>query len=146
VALAAAPAGARSGALQQNRDKAEAIAAEISTLDAQIGSAVTRYSRATRGLEAVRHQLKANRRLQRLAYKELGLARASLSARSISRCAIPWRRAERRTSRRAISPRCGWLAGAATITCTVPTSWPSLNAANSIRRPCSTSPTAWASW
>lgn len=84
VALTAAPAGARTAALQQNRDKAKAIAAEITSLDAQIGSAVTRYSRATRGLEAVRHQLKANRRLQRLAYKELSLARATLAARAIA--------------------------------------------------------------
>ena len=84
VALTAAPAGARTAALQQNRDKARAIAAEISSLDAQIGSAVTRYSRATRGLEAVRQQLKENRRLQRLAYKELGLARATLAARAVA--------------------------------------------------------------
>ena len=84
MALTAAPAGARTAALQQNRDKAKAIAAEISNLDAQIGSAVTRYSRATRGLEAVRRQLKANRRLQRLAYKELDLARATLAARAVA--------------------------------------------------------------
>jgi peptidoglycan hydrolase CwlO-like protein len=84
MAVTVSPAGARSAALQQNRDKAEAIAAEISGLDAQIGSAVTRYSRATRGLEAVRRQLKINRRLQLLAYKELGLARATLAARAIA--------------------------------------------------------------
>ena len=84
VALTATPAGARTAALQQNRDKAKAIAAEISSLDAQIGSAVTRFSRATRGLEAVRRQLKENRRLQRLAYKELGLARATLAARAVA--------------------------------------------------------------
>ena len=70
--------------LQQDRDKAKAIAAEISGLDAQIGAAVTRYSSATRGLEAVRHQLKENKRLQRLAYKELSLARATLVARAVA--------------------------------------------------------------
>ena len=84
LALAAPRAEARTGELQQNRDKAKAIAAEISGLDAQIGSAVTRYSRATRGLEAVRQQLKENHRLQRLAYKELSLARATLVARAVA--------------------------------------------------------------
>ena len=78
------PAAARTGELQKNRDKAEAIAAEISALDAQIGSAVTRYSRATRALEAVRRQLQVNRRLQRLAYEELSLARATLAARAVA--------------------------------------------------------------
>ncbi len=78
------PAAARTGELQQNRDKAELIAADISVLDAQIGSAVTRYSRATRALEAVRRQLQANRRFQRLAYKELSLARATLAARAVA--------------------------------------------------------------
>lgn len=80
----AVPAAARAGELQQNRDRAAAIAAEISALDAQIGSSVTRYSRATRALEAVRRQLQGNRRLQRLAYKELSLARATLTARAVA--------------------------------------------------------------
>jgi hypothetical protein len=84
VCLTAAPASARTGELQENRAKATALATEISSLDGQIGSAVTRYSRATRSLEAVRRQLKDNRRLQRLAYKELGLARAALAARARS--------------------------------------------------------------
>lgn len=84
AAALAVPAAARAGELQQNRDKAEAIAAEISALDAQIGSSVTRYSRATRALEAVRKQLQGNRRLQRLAYKELSLARATLAARAVA--------------------------------------------------------------
>lgn len=84
VCLIVAPASARTGAMQENRVKAQALATEISSLDGQIGSAVTRYARATRALEAVRRQLKDNRRLQRLAYKELGLARAALAARAKS--------------------------------------------------------------
>jgi peptidoglycan hydrolase CwlO-like protein len=84
AAFTAAPAEARTAALQQNRDKAKAIAAEISSLDAQIGSAVRRYSRATRGLEAVRQQLRENRRLRRLAFKELSLARDTLVARAVA--------------------------------------------------------------
>ena len=82
--LAAAPAGARTGALQQNRDTARALAAEIAGLDGQISSAVTKYSQATRALEAVRGQIKQNQREQRLAYKELGLARATLAARAVA--------------------------------------------------------------
>ena len=84
AAALAVPAAARAAELQQNRDRAEAIAAEISALDAQIGSSVTRYSRATRALEAVRRQLQENRRLQRLAYRQLSLARATLAARAVA--------------------------------------------------------------
>jgi hypothetical protein len=79
-----APAGARTGELQQNRDRARAIAAEIAGLDAEIGAAVTSYSRATRALEAVRRQIRANERLQRLAYRELGLARETLAVRAVA--------------------------------------------------------------
>jgi hypothetical protein len=82
--LATAPAGARTGALQQNRATARALADEISGLDARISSAVTRYSQATRALEAVRGQIAENQRQQRLAYKELGLARATLAARAVA--------------------------------------------------------------
>ncbi len=82
--VASAPASARAGGLQENRAKAHELATEISSLDAQISSAVTRYSRATRALEAVRRQIQDNRRLQRLAYKELGLARATLAARAVA--------------------------------------------------------------
>jgi hypothetical protein len=84
LVLAVPPANARTGALQENKTKAHQLAAEIASLDAQIGSAVTRYSRATRALEAVRRQIKDNGRLQRLAYKELGLARATLAARAVA--------------------------------------------------------------
>jgi hypothetical protein len=82
--LSAAPAGARAGALQQNRETARALAAEISGLDARISAAVTRYAQATRALEAVRTQIARNRRQQRLAYQELGVARATLAARAVA--------------------------------------------------------------
>jgi peptidoglycan hydrolase CwlO-like protein len=84
AALVACAAAARTGELQSSRAEARALAAEISGLDAQIGAAVTRYSRATRSLEAVRRQLTENRRLQRLAYKELSVTRATLAARAVA--------------------------------------------------------------
>jgi hypothetical protein len=80
----APPAGARAGALQQNRATARALAAEVSGLDARISAAVTRYAQATRALEAVRAQIARNRRQQRLAYQELGVARATLAARAVA--------------------------------------------------------------
>jgi hypothetical protein len=84
VALAAAPAGARTGTLQQDRATARALAAEVSGLDAQIGAAVTKYAQAVRALEAVRGQIKQNQRQQRVAYRELGVARAALAARAVA--------------------------------------------------------------
>jgi peptidoglycan hydrolase CwlO-like protein len=84
AAVTAAPAGARTAALQQNRAKARALATEISGLDAQIGAAVTKYSQAARALEAVRGEIRDNQRQQRLAYKELGVARAMLAARAVA--------------------------------------------------------------
>jgi hypothetical protein len=84
AALTVAPAGARTGTLQQNRATARALAAEIAGLDGQISAAVTKYSQATRALEAVRAQIKDNQRQQRLAYKELGVARATLAARAVA--------------------------------------------------------------
>ncbi len=82
--LAPAPVPARSGDLQRNRAEARALAADVATLDAQIASAVARYSRATRSLEAVRQQLRENRRLQRLAYVALGSAREALATRAVA--------------------------------------------------------------
>jgi peptidoglycan hydrolase CwlO-like protein len=84
VALAPAPAGARTGQLQQNRAEARELAADITALDARIDAAVTRYSRATQALEAVREQVTENRRLQRLAYQELGIARDALATRAVA--------------------------------------------------------------
>lgn len=83
-ALTPGSAAARAGELQSSRAEAKELAAEISGLDAQISSAVTRYSRATRALEAVRRQVRENRRRQRLAYKELSIARATLAARAVA--------------------------------------------------------------
>jgi peptidoglycan hydrolase CwlO-like protein len=82
--LAPAPASARGGELQQSRAKARAIASEIAGLDAGINTAVNEYSRATRSLDAVRRQIRQNRRLQKLARKELDLARATLAARAVA--------------------------------------------------------------
>ena len=84
LALAVVPASARTGALQEKRAKARELAAQISSLDVQIGSAVTRFARATGSLDSVRRQLSENRRLQRLAYEQLSLARATLSARAVA--------------------------------------------------------------
>jgi peptidoglycan hydrolase CwlO-like protein len=84
LAFVSPPAGARSAELQQNRTQARQIASEVATLDSQIGSAVTRYSRAVRSLDAVRQQIRENRRLQRLSYEQLSLARATLAARAVA--------------------------------------------------------------
>lgn len=43
-----------------------------------------RYSQATRALEAVRGQVNQNRSLQRLAYRKLSVARATLAARAVA--------------------------------------------------------------
>jgi peptidoglycan hydrolase CwlO-like protein len=84
AAVTAVPAAALPGELQQDRDKARELAADIQALDARIGAAVTRYARATQALEAVRAQLEDNRRLQQLAYRELGVARATLATRAVA--------------------------------------------------------------
>lgn len=85
IALATVvPALARPGDLQKDRDKARVLAAEIATLDTQIDAAVARYSQATTSLEAVRAQIKRNRRLQRLAYQELNVARETLAVRAVA--------------------------------------------------------------
>jgi peptidoglycan hydrolase CwlO-like protein len=82
--IVVAPARAHSTPLQQNRARARELAGQISALDARIGSAVTRYSRATQSLEAVRREVKDSRRLQRLASHELGVARATLATRAVA--------------------------------------------------------------
>ncbi len=84
AAGAATPAFARTGDLQKDREKARRLAADVAALDGQISVAVTRYSQATRALEAVKAQLGDNRRLQRLAYRELSVARATLIARAVA--------------------------------------------------------------
>jgi hypothetical protein len=83
-ALAPGPAAARTGELQSSRAEAKALAAEVSGLDARIGDAVQRYSRAARSLEAVRRQIEENGRRQRLAHDELRLARSTLAMRAVA--------------------------------------------------------------
>lgn len=84
AAAAASPAAARTGKLQETRDEATALAADISALDARIDEAVQRYAQATQSLAAVREQLSENRRLRRLSQYELETARATLTARAVA--------------------------------------------------------------
>ncbi len=84
LAAAAVPASARSAEIQSVRAKAKALAAEVGALDAQIDAAVLRCARATDSLAAVRAQISDNRRLQRLAVRELDVARAMLAVRAVA--------------------------------------------------------------
>jgi soluble lytic murein transglycosylase-like protein len=84
AAAIVAPASARTGEAQSDRAKARALASEIAGLDARINVAVTKFSRATRALEAVRAQIRENQRQQRLAYQHLSVARAVLTARAVA--------------------------------------------------------------
>ncbi len=84
LAAAAVPASARTGKLQSVRAKAKALANDVAALDAQIDGAVQRYSRATDSLAAVRGQIGDNKRFQRLALRELDVARATLVARAVA--------------------------------------------------------------
>ena len=84
LAPAAVPASARTAKLQSFRAKAKALANDVAALDAQIDAAVQRYSRATDSLAAVRGQIGDNKRFQRLALRELDVARATLVARAVA--------------------------------------------------------------
>jgi peptidoglycan hydrolase CwlO-like protein len=85
AAVAAAPLALAAGNdLQTVREKARQLAVDVASLDGQIAAAVTNYAQATRSLEAVRSQTIENRRLQRLAFRELGVARATLSERAVA--------------------------------------------------------------
>jgi len=89
VLLAAAvvvpsPAGASKGEFQKNRDKARSLAVHIAALDARIDAAVQRSAKATRSLDAVRGQLRDNRRMQRLTRREIEVARAALALRALA--------------------------------------------------------------
>lgn len=84
LAGVAAPAQARTGDLKRDRAQAREVAAQIATLDGQIASAVLRYSQASCAMEAVRQELRENRRLQSFAYEQLRLARATLLARAVA--------------------------------------------------------------
>lgn len=75
---------ARTGELEKNREKARELAADVAALDGSIDAAVTRYSQATRSLEAVKAKLVDNRRRQRLAYRDLSVARETLSERAVA--------------------------------------------------------------
>jgi peptidoglycan hydrolase CwlO-like protein len=83
-AAAAVPAAARTGQLQSVRAQAKALAADVGALDAQIGAAVQRCTRASASLAAVRRQISDNRRLQKLALRELDVASATLAARAVA--------------------------------------------------------------
>lgn len=82
LAAAAVPASARTGELQDVRAKAKALAADVAALDAQIDAAVQRCTRATASLVAVRSEISDNKRLEKLALRELDVARATLVARA----------------------------------------------------------------
>jgi peptidoglycan hydrolase CwlO-like protein len=84
VAALTAPQCARAGTLQTDRQKAQRLASEISSLDVRIDDVVARYATATRSLRAVHKQISENKQLQRLAENELALARATLAARAVS--------------------------------------------------------------
>lgn len=82
LATAAVPASARTGELQGVRAKAKALSTDVAALDAQIDAAVQRCTRATDSLAAVRGQISDNKRLEKLALRELDVARATLAARA----------------------------------------------------------------
>jgi peptidoglycan hydrolase CwlO-like protein len=84
LAAAAVPAAARTGELQSVRAQAKALAADVGALDAQIGAAVQRRTRASSALAAVRGQISDNQRQQTLALRELDLASAMLAARAVA--------------------------------------------------------------
>jgi len=84
LAAVAVPASARSGELQSVRAKAKALATDVVALDAQIDAAVQRCTRAIDALAAVRAQIDDNKRLQKLALRELDVARATLAVRAVA--------------------------------------------------------------
>jgi peptidoglycan hydrolase CwlO-like protein len=75
---------AHAGPLQQKREKARALAAEIAELDAGIGAAVQRYSDATQELDDLRAAIRANRRQIQITRYELALARELLTKRAVA--------------------------------------------------------------
>jgi len=84
LGAAAVPAAARTGKLENVRAKAQVLAADVAALDAQIDAAVQRCTRATDSLAAVRGQIGDNKRLRKLALRELEVARATLAARAVA--------------------------------------------------------------
>lgn len=84
LAATAVPAPASTGQLQSVRAKAEALAADVAALDGRIDAAVQRCTRATDSLAAVRGQIADNKRLQKLAFRDLDVARITLAARAVA--------------------------------------------------------------
>jgi peptidoglycan hydrolase CwlO-like protein len=84
VVVAPSPAAARTGELQKNRAKVRALASEIAALDAKIDTAVQLSAQATKSLDAVRGQLRDNRRMRRLSRAELEVARTTLAVRAVA--------------------------------------------------------------
>jgi peptidoglycan hydrolase CwlO-like protein len=84
LTAAAVPAAARSGELQSVRAKAQALAADIAALDAQIDAAVLRRTRAADSLAAVRGQIGDTTRLQKRALRDLDVAHATLAVRAVA--------------------------------------------------------------
>ena len=75
---------AQAGPLEQKREKARALAAEVVELDAGIGAAVQRYGDATRQLDDLRAAIRANRRQIQITRYELALAREMLTERAVA--------------------------------------------------------------
>ncbi len=82
--LAVVPTPARGASLQSARGKASQLAADVGQLDARIGGAVQEYAQATAALQAVRDQISANTKRQKLARGELALARTTLALRAVA--------------------------------------------------------------
>ena len=84
AALAGSATPAQAGQIQTDRQKARALAVQVTALDSRIEAAVQRFARATGALQAVRAQIRANTRLQRVARRQLDLAKATLTMRAVS--------------------------------------------------------------
>jgi len=84
LATAAVQAEARSAELQSVSAQAKALATDVAVLDRQIDAAVQRGTQASDALVSVRGQIEDNKRLQKLALRELYVARAALAARAVA--------------------------------------------------------------
>jgi peptidoglycan hydrolase CwlO-like protein len=82
--VTAAALATPSGTLSRDRERAGELASDVARLDAGIGAAVQRCARATDALASVRHAIHENERLQRLARRDLSLARSVLAARAVA--------------------------------------------------------------
>lgn len=60
------------------------LAQQVSALDARISVAVQDYAQATGALQAVRQQIRENRRLQVLARRQIDIARVALAERAVA--------------------------------------------------------------